>query len=418
MPLEGDAPDRWAADQGCGPIRPSGPPLDAGPGGLDLRILECVRASGHIARVDLAKDLDVSPATITAMVSEQIARGLLVEVDRPVRPGQRGRPPTALSIVPEAGYVVGIRLTEFRHNAVLMDFAGRRVGEVASDRTDATRDVEHIGAEIEDLIARLFDTCQVARDQVLRVGIALPGFVANATGSVDWSPILPGGQPDFADVLSRRLRLPVHIDNDANLLTLAELWFGHGRRVADFVVVTIEQGIGMGLALGHTLYRGANGLGMELGHTKVQLDGALCRCGQRGCLEAYISDYALVREASTALDLSTRQARSAQVTLDALHDQAKAGNEAARTIFRRAGRFMALGLSNVVNLFDPSLIVVSGDRLRFDYLYADEVIAEMRSLIIQSGRPAPRIEVNAWGEFGWALGAAALALAAATEELV
>jgi len=167
--------------------------------------------------------------------------------------------------------------------------------------------------------------------------------------------------------------------------------------------------------LNHRLYRGAHGLGMEIGHTKVQLDGALCRCGQRGCLEAYVADYALIREARTALNLGNRGVKSPQILLESLYDHAKAGNDAARAIFKRAGRFLALGLANVINLFDPSLILLSGARMRYDYLYAEEVLSEMRALTLQTGRPAPRVEIHAWDDLIWSRGAAALALEAATQ---
>jgi len=403
-----------APPQGCGPIR-SGAAGTTAP--LRQQIVEQVRAAGAIARVDLAKKLDVSPATITALVPELITKSLLAEDQIPVRQGQRGRPPTALRLIPEAGYVVGLKLAEFHHTAVLMDFAGTTVAEATLDRPDPQRDIGQLTAEARLLLDLLLDRTDVPRAAVLRAGVGLPGFIDHRTGAAHWSPLLPDGEVALAARLSSALDLPTAIDNDANLLTLAELWFGHGRAHSDFVVVTIDQGIGMGLALGHRLYRGENAFGMELGHTKVQLDGALCRCGQRGCLEAYISDYALVREASTALDLSVREAQPAHVILDALHDQAKAGNEAARSIFRRAGRYMALGLANVFNLFDPSLIIVSGGRMRYDYLYAEEVLAEMSSQTIQTNRPPPRIEINAWGETGWPLGAAVLALTEATETL-
>ena len=90
-------------------------------------------------------------------------------------------------------------------------------------------------------------------------------------------------------------------------MTLAELWFGAGRALSNFAVITIEHGVGMGFVSDNRLFRGAHSMGLELGHSKVQLDGALCRCGQRGCLEAYLADYALAREASTALDNSIKQ---------------------------------------------------------------------------------------------------------------
>ncbi len=104
--------------------------------------------------------------------------------------------------------------------------------------------------------------------------------------------------------------------------------------------------------------------------------------------------------------------------LERLYDHAKAGNAAARSIFRRAGRYLAVGLSNVVNLFDPALIILSGERMRYDYLYANETLAEMESMAIATGRPLPKIEIHAWGDLLWAHGAAALALSEVSEGLL
>ena len=127
---------------------------------------------------------------------------------------------------------------------------------------------------------------------------------------------------DIATAFVARFGVPLYLDNDANVLTLAELWFGAGRSMTDFAVVTIEHGVGMGLVLDNRLFRGSRGMGLELGHTKVQLDGALCRCGQRGCLEAYLADYALAREAATALHRNPRNLQSPNAMLDALFSQA------------------------------------------------------------------------------------------------
>lgn len=218
-------------------------------------------------------------------------------------------------------------------------------------------------------------------------------------------------------LLQNRLRRPVRIDNDANLLALAELWFGEGRALDNFAVVSIEHGLGMGLVIRHQLHRGGMGHGMELGHTKVQLDGALCRCGQRGCLEAYVADYALVREAHTALNLAPH-GTSTDEMLETLYAQAKEGNALARTIFSRAGRYLAAGLANVVTLYDPALILLSGDRLRYDFLYAEDVLSETHALTHRPGRPPTPVEIHAWGDLVWARGAGALALDFATEILV
>ncbi|WP_435137274.1 ROK family protein [Pseudopelagicola sp. nBUS_19] len=104
--------------------------------------------------------------------------------------------------------------------------------------------------------------------------------------------------------------------------------------------------------------------------------------------------------------------------LERLYEQAKQGNDSARAIFHRAGRYLALGLANIVNLFDPSLILLSGERMKYDYLYAEEVLTDMSNLILQTGRPPPRVETHAWGGLVWARGAAALALDHATKAAI
>jgi predicted NBD/HSP70 family sugar kinase len=250
------------------------------------------------------------------------------------------------------------------------------------------------------------------------VGVGLPGLVRNDTGQVLWSPIIRERLVPFADILERRLGRRTLIDNDANLLTLSELWFGVGRSLSSFVMVTIERGLGMGLVLDNALWRGSHGVGMEFGHIKVQLDGALCRCGQRGCLEAYVADYALAREASTALDWEGRGAVDDQRTLiESLYAEARSGNEAARTIFQRAGRYLALGLATITNLLDPPLIILSGDRMRYDQIYPEAAMVEMRGLTLGANRDAPRVEVHAWSAWDWARGAAAEALRDTTDTL-
>ncbi|MDJ0826003.1 MAG: ROK family transcriptional regulator [Rhodobacter sp.] len=402
-----------SAPQGCGPLvtSPSG-----GTRPLRQQVFERVRAAGLSPRVDLARELGISPASVTALAAELIDAGFIEEVATPRRDNDtaRGRPPVALGVRAQAGLVAGIKLSDHRHTAVVLDFAGEPVAEASFDAPAFQLDPSQLLTAAESVLDAALAQAGRDRADLGAVGLGLPGVVDHRTGRVHWSPLIQDRDVPLQRMLADRLGRPVVIDNDANLVTLAELWFGAGRELADFAVVTIEHGLGMGLVLNHHLYRGAEGLGLEIGHTKVQLDGALCRCGQRGCLEAYVADYALIREARTALNLGNRGVKSAQVLLESLYDHAKAGNQSARAIFHRAGRYLALGLANIVNLFDPSLILLSGERLRYDYLYAEEVLTEMQSMIVHTGRPPPKVEIHAWGGFIWARGAAALALEATT----
>ena len=399
--------------KGVGPLIP---PLSENLRPLRQQIFERVRSAGMIPRVQVAKDLGVSPASVTTITSELIESGLIEEVTT-ARDGEgvRGRPAVALGVRASAHRVAGMKISDREHTAVIVDFAGNLIADDAIPRLPGPMTLADLLQSIETLLERVCTKAGLSLKDLSAIGVGVPGFVDSAEGVVLWSSILHERGVHLASAASARLGLPVWIDNDANLVALAELWFGAGRELSDFAVVTIEHGVGMGFVMNHRIYRGSQRLGLELGHTKVQLDGALCRCGQRGCLEAYVADYALAREATTALNWGHKEGQSIGVLLESLYDHAKAGNATARSIFRRAGRYLAVGLSNVVNLFDPALIILSGERMRYDYLYAAETLDEMNNLTINTGRPRPPIEIHAWGDLLWAHGAAALALSAVSE---
>ncbi|MFT6090099.1 ROK family protein [Sulfitobacter sp.] len=385
---------------------------------LRQQVFEQVRAAGHMPRMDVARTLDISPGSVTTITSDLITRGLLQEVEDNQRGPSRGRPPIALRVAPSSRFVIGMKLSDERHTAILLDLAGNVIAEAHLASGALRQTTTEVLAEVSTLIRKLLQKAGQTHDSISAIGIGLPGIVDACTGIVQWSPVLTDTNIPLREKLMQELDLPVSLDNDTNLLTLAELWFGAGRGTSNFVVVTIERGVGMGLVLNNRLFRGALGPGMELGHTKVQLDGALCRCGQRGCLEAYVADYALVREAGTALDSDPRASNSAVTMIETLYEEANAGNEAALAIFRRAGRFLSVGLANIVQLFDPERIILSGERMRYDYLTTDDMLAEMNSMILPAGRTPTPVDIHAWSGSVWAKGAAALALSEVTDALL
>jgi len=329
----------------------------------------------------------------------------------------RGRPPVALRVRPEVGYVVGLKLSDQTQTAVILDMAGNRIADASLPNATPFQSFASALETAEAVLNKALTTAGLTQADLLGVGLGIAGLVDHQSGMVSWSPLISERNLPIAAALQDRIGCPVSVDNDANLVTLAELWFGVGRTQSDFAVVTVEHGVGMGLVLNHQLYRGTMGLGMELGHTKVQLDGALCRCGRRGCLEAYVADYALVREASTAMNWGHSELTAPKQLLQGLYDQAKAGDETAQSIFNRAGRYLALGLANIVNIFDPSLILLSGERLQSGYLYSQDVLAEVNALALDTGRAPVRVEIQSWGDLLWAQGAAALALDVATHSI-
>ena len=399
---------------GCGPLLQRSKASDAP---LRQQVFQHVRASGRAARADITRALDISAGSATTLTADLIAAGILREVEEQAREQARGRPPVALEVVPDAAFVIGIKLSSKRHSAVLADFAGNVVTTATAKSSGKRRSAAQLLDEIAALIELVLKNGGKRAADIDAVGIGVPGIVDHASGLINWCSLLQDTNQDITAGFAKRFNMPLFLDNDTNMLTLAELWYGDGRDMTDFAVVTIENGVGMGLVVNNQLYRGTHGVGLELGHTKVQLDGALCRCGQRGCLEAYLGDYALTREAATALGPDVVEGKDPEALLAVLFQHAKAGNSAAETIFNRAGRYLAVGLSNVAQLFDPPFIILSGDRMQYDYFYADEVFAEMQKLTLSDVRQPCKIVVHEWDDLVWARGATAPALAALTNTM-
>ncbi|SEM85356.1 Sugar kinase of the NBD/HSP70 family, may contain an N-terminal HTH domain [Loktanella fryxellensis] len=414
----GKGPASGSAVTGCGPLMPS--QADRG-NSLRQQVFVHVRAMGQVSRADIARGLGISAGSVTAITADLIQAGVLLEIaDQPregPREAGRGRPPVALAVAPQGRIVVGIKVADTRHSAVLADFAGNILSDLTLPVRQPRKPAAALVTELGVLVDRLLAQAGRDRGDLIGVGLGISGIVEHETGLVAWSPLIAGRDVALGQLLAARLDVAVQIDNDANVLTLAELWFGAGRDRTDFAVVTVEHGVGMGLVLDNRLFRGSRGMGMELGHTKVALDGALCRCGQRGCLEAYLADYALAREAATALD-RVPAASDHDTMIEALYAEARAGNAAAATIFRRAGRYLALGLANVVQLFDPALIILAGERMRYDYLYSDAMLREMQALTLSEGRTTCAVATQVWGDLVWARGATALALTCATQAVL
>jgi predicted NBD/HSP70 family sugar kinase len=212
------------------------------------------------------------------------------------------------------------------------------------------------------------------------------------------------------DVFQSQFTSPVVVDNDANLAALAELWFGKGRGLSDFVVITLNYGVGMGMIHGGRLMRGTRNLGPELGHTKIVPHGRACRCGQLGCLEAYVGDYALLSEAE--VQGLAWQGNTDAEAMEALGAAADDGNPVAIRVLSEAAEYFGIGIANLLNLFDPVQIILAleGDKPILKYL--DVIERTLRENAIAGPPHKLELVTHKWGDQLWTRGAAARALEA------
>ena len=367
-------------------------------------VLNMIKAYGPISRKEIAHRSGLSAATVTGITADLMAEGLVFE--KAQGDSHKGRPPILLALNPRGGYVVGLKLTESHVIGALTDLeatilAKRTVQLAGHGQNDA---VEALAEAVRALLA----DGRIRRSQLLGVGVGLAGTVDAERGVLRQSPHFGWRNVPLGEMLQRRVRVPVWIDNDVNTLTLAEKWFGEGHGIDDFLTVTVGRGVGMGIVVNGQVYRGMRGGAGEFGHTVIEPDGPPCDCGKRGCLEAFVADPALLRLAAQAVARGEIPPPIDRV--DDLLARAEAGNPAARAIFARAGEILGRGIANLVNLFNPQRIIISGEGVRA----GDWLFRPMRSTIAREVMPGladmTEIRIDTWGDDAWARGAASLVL--------
>ncbi len=367
-----------------------------------MRVLKCIRANREISRTDIARALESSPATVTSACGGLLEAGLICEVERaPSGTVQRGRPRVMLQINGAAFLIAGMKISRHAILVVIADFTGDEIGTFAAPLSVSRMPARELVLAVRAALVAACDHLGVDIALIAGLALGMPGFVNGQTGFMHWSSSVLERNVNFNPLFRENLPCPTFIDNDANLVAKAEHLFGAGRGLRNFLVVTVEHGVGMGIVLDGELYRGERGCGAEFGHAKVQIDGAVCQCGQRGCLEAYVGDYAMVRDASTG-----RQS-DAPKSIAEIVDAAREGDALAHQVLKRASQILGVALANLVNLFDPEHIVVARSRPPFDSPYPEIMFEALRSNTVQVDAPLPGLTVRNLDESMWAKGAAA-----------
>jgi glucokinase len=254
-------------------------------------------------------------------------------------------------------------------------------------------------------------------DEIAAVGFGIPVTLDRRTGMAAYSTHLPLAGIPFEAIMSERLGLPVTVDNDGNCAVLAEARFGAGRGASDVIMLTLGTGIGGGLVLGGRLQRGWIGAGAELGHMVIDMDGPPCQghCPNRGCLEVMASGSALVREASlrvarrpdTALGHALEEGR--ELTGPFVTELAHDGDPVARDAIETVGRALGVGLSSLVNVLNPEVIVIGGGVIAAGEMLLEPARREMRERALVPARDAVRIVAAEFGDQAGMIGAALMA---------
>ena len=368
------------------------------------RVIEALRRLGVASRAEIARQTGLSRSTVSSLVADLEKEGLIV--DRDASPesaaSKGGRPPALIALGRSAGVALGIDFGKRHLTVVASDLSHAILAEETREMPD-DYDARHGLDEAAALVDEVLEDSGVAREDVIGVGLGVPGPVHLPTGVVGSSAILPGWVgARVAEEMSERLLLPVHVDNDANLGALAELHWGAGRGCSSLTYIKIATGIGAGLVLDRRLFRGAGGTAGEIGHTSIDETGPICRCGSRGCLETFAGAPAIVELLKPSL--------GADATVEAVVEQAVDGHLGSKRAIGDAGRHVGSALANLCNLFNPELVVVGGTLAAA----GDVLLEPMREAVQRRAIPSAAEDVNivtgVLGERAEVLGAVALVL--------
>ncbi|MDH2384063.1 ROK family protein [Bradyrhizobium sp. CER78] len=349
------------------------------------RLVEVLRRQGPLPRVELARSTGLSFPAISAITSKLMAEDLLVEAETDaatswpddtddedadgVNGRRRGRPAVLLTLNPEFGRIIAVSLRMNLIETLIADFSG---SALAQSRLELTTRGLDAGAVCDLVIAQIeamLEETGTPRDRLLGIGIALQGIVDADTGRHLWSPALSITDVDLAKPIREEFGVEVVMANDAVAVALALVAAEPALAQGLTATLMVGHGIGMGIVVDGEARWGA-GAGSEIGHVKLTPNGPQCRCGQRGCIEAHLADYALYRDARTFLDLPpavSQQPSEAQMAL--LRARARAGDPRLEQLFRQAGHALAEAVATTISVLRPHHLILAGPGLQaFDMM--------------------------------------------------
>lgn len=276
------------------------------------------------------------------------------------------------------------------------EIAMRSIPTLAQGGADAV--VGRIASLVELVIAEARKDTGASREDFLGVGIGSPGPLDRARGVVIVTPNLGWRDFPLRDAVAERVGLPATLDNDANCATLGEWWCGAARGGRNVIGMTIGTGIGGGLILDGKLYHGASDAAGEIGHTTIDSNGRRCKCGNYGCLEAYTSGPAIAERARETLVGNEPSMLNAMVdgdlsliTAQTVFDASKQGDAVALEVVRDTAHFLGVGVSNLINIFNPDIFVIAGGVTQAGDLLFDPLRAEVRRRAFKPAVDACRI---------------------------
>jgi predicted NBD/HSP70 family sugar kinase len=375
-------------------------------------VMDAIRRSGSISRVEISERTELSPTTVSAITAALLEDGLIVPRQVAPTPDQvRGRPRIMLELNPAAASVCGAKLAPNKITIAVTNFQADVLSTVSIPIRVDRQPASVILDLVEDGVRSCIEAAGLLVEDINGLCLGVPGIVERASGICRYSPIFSERDLRLGLDLQERLNVPTSVDSDVNLITLAEQWFGHGRDLSDFLVVSIEHTIGLGIIHGGELFRGANGLSPDLGDLIVSPNGSIGNGSRPGRLSGIASTTAIL---SAAADLArgTPQEKLLRGTRGMEHavSLARAGDRRISKIFEEAGRALGIAIANLIVLFAPPKVILAGADLQAGDLLLKPLRDAVQAATPETISGVTEIVVHESSDDTWARGAAALIL--------
>ncbi|MDQ0338586.1 glucokinase-like ROK family protein [Caldalkalibacillus uzonensis] len=364
-------------------------------------VLHTIQTKSPISRSQISQATGLNKATVSSLVTELIKEHLVHEIGTGQSYG--GRKPVMLYFNQNAGYSIGIDLGVNYILGVLTDLKGHIIEKIFVSLNK--QDYPYVINEVIKIIHKLFRQTPKSPYGIIGIGIGVPGIV-NREGTILFAPNLNWRNINIKEEIKKEFDLPVIVENDANSGAHGEHIYGAGKNISNLVYVNIGIGIGTGIIIDNKLFKGATGISGEMGHQTIDLKGMKCRCGNKGCWELYASESALRKLAKQIPVFRNAE----NIGIEDLIEKANQGNRDVISLFDRLGEYIGIGLINVINTFNPHLVIIGN---RFSLL-KNWILNPINRVLEQRLPPFQReacsVTFSELGIYSCALGSAAFAV--------
>ncbi len=324
------------------------------------RILRTLRQQGSITRAKASALTGLSQAALSTLFSSMIEQGLVVSSSDASKATKRGRPSTSVSLNANAAVAVTVSLTMNKLTTCLVDYAGNTLKQHVLELDTKQLTEQELNKIIGNAISNTLQTDNEDEPNIQGISVGFQGVTDSIAGDLLWSPILCIDRLPICHTLEDEFNVPVTVNNDCNLISKALHNSQHELLGDSFAAVLFSHGVGLGVYLSGAPFSGPQSSALELGHIPYERDGALCRCGKHGCIEAYASDYGIMRTAKSLSENEVYPNLVSDAEIDELIAAANKGDPQAMLAFSTAGKAIGAGLATVFTLLDPMPVALVG----------------------------------------------------------